>query len=122
MTLIRQGPRGGEYILRNGRRVYLTSMTSRQKRELLTARSTKRTKRRSTSTRRRQLKCRPGKNKKFAKLVNGKCVRFGDPNMTIKKQNPKRKKSFCARHQCHTKRDPTKPGYQSCKKWNCRTA
>ena len=30
--------------------------------------------------------CSPG-NKKFAKMVDGKCVRFGDPNMTIKKIN-----------------------------------
>ena len=65
--------------------------------------------------------CSPGRNKKFAKVVNGKCVRFGDPNMTIKKTNPARKRSFCARHSCHKKTDPATAGYQSCKKWNCRT-
>ena len=65
-------------------------------------------------------KCSPGK-KKFAKMVNGKCIRFGDRNMTIKKHMPGRKKSFCARHRCSQKTDPATPGYQSCKKWNCST-
>ena len=64
-------------------------------------------------------KCSPG-NKKFAKIVNGKCIRFGDPNMTIKKHLPGRKKSFCARHKCSEKRDKATPGYQSCLKWNCK--
>ncbi len=66
-------------------------------------------------------RCSPGRNKKFAKVVNGKCIRFGDPNMTIKKTNPKRRKAFCSRHACHKKTDPATAGYQSCKKWNCRT-
>ena len=65
--------------------------------------------------------CKPGKNKKFAKMVNGQCVRFGDPNMTIKKNKPGRKRSFCARHRCSTKSNKATPGYQSCKKWNCST-
>ena len=38
--------------------------------------------------------CSPGRNKKFAKVVNGKCVRFGDPNMTIKKPIQPGKKRF----------------------------
>ena len=62
--------------------------------------------------------CSPG-NKKFAKMVDGKCVRFGDPNMTIKKNQPGRKKSFCARHRCSQKTVRATPGYQSCLKWNC---
>ena len=65
-------------------------------------------------------KCSRG-NKKFAKVVNGKCIRFGDPNMTIKKNQPGRKKSFCARHRCSKKTDPATAGYQSCKKWSCST-
>jgi len=65
-----------------------------------------------------QKPCSPGK-KKFAKRVNGKCIRYGDPNMTIKKQNPDRKRSFCARHQCHLKKDKATPGYQSCLAWDC---
>ena len=70
---------------------------------------------------RRSRSCSPGRNKKFAKMVNGKCIRFGDPNMTIKKHKPGRKRSFCARHRCSQKRNKATPGYQSCKKWNCRT-
>ncbi len=71
---------------------------------------------------RRSKSCTPGPNKKFAKLVNNKCIRFGDPHMTIKKNKPGRKRSFCARHRCKMKRDPQTPGYQSCKKWNCATS
>lgn len=70
---------------------------------------------------RRSRSCSPGRNKKFAKMVNGKCIRFGDPNMSIKKHKPGRKRSFCARHRCSQKRNKATPGYQSCKKWNCRT-
>ena len=48
----------------------------------------------------------PKKNKKFAVLAKQgeqvKLVRFGDPNMTIKKDQPARRKSFRARHRCDT--------------------
>ena len=65
-------------------------------------------------------------NKKSVKRVRdcrGRyvCVRYGDPNMTIKKHIPSRKKSFCARHKCSKKTDPATPGYQSCKAWDCKT-
>ena len=67
--------------------------------------------------------CVPGKHKKKAKrvTVDGKtvCVRYGDPNMTIKKHVPARKKAFCARHRCHTKKDVTTAGYWSCREWGC---
>jgi hypothetical protein len=49
-----------------------------------------------------------------------KKVEFGDPNMTIKKDNPARRKSFRARHGCD---DPSVPKpkdkarYWSCKAW-----
>ena len=47
-----------------------------------------------------------------------KIVRFGDANMTIKKSNPKRRKSFRARHKCDTsKPDKLSARYWSCKKW-----
>ena len=44
----------------------------------------------------------PGESKKSAVYVRNKAgrvikVRFGDPNMTIKKSIPARKKSYCAR-------------------------
>lgn len=48
---------------------------------------------------------------------NIKTVRFGDANMTIKKDDPARKKSFRARHKCDQKTDKTTAGYWSCKMW-----
>ena len=51
-----------------------------------------------------------GERKKFAVYVkdrssgNVKKVRFGDPTMTIKKNNPARQKSFLARHGATLKR------------------
>lgn len=64
----------------------------------------------------------PGGPKKFAVYVKNKSgnviiVRFGDPNMTIKKSNPERRKSFRARHNCDTAKDKTTPRYWSCKMW-----
>lgn len=64
----------------------------------------------------------PGESKKFAVYVKNKTgrviiVRFGDPNMEIKKDNPERRKSFRARHKCDTANDKTTPRYWSCKKW-----
>jgi len=34
-----------------------------------------------------------------------KIIRYGDANMTIKKSNPARRKSFRARHRCATAKD-----------------
>jgi hypothetical protein len=64
----------------------------------------------------------PDGPKKFAVYVKNKAgkvviVRFGDPNMSIKKNNPERRKSFRARHKCDQKKDKTTPGYWSCKMW-----
>ena len=58
--------------------------------------------------------------KKFAVYVKNKKgnvikVNFGDPNMRIKKYDPKARKSFVARHKCHTAKDKTSPRYWSCK-------
>lgn len=59
--------------------------------------------------------------KKFKVFVKDglkiKKVMFGDPNMTIKKNKPGRRKSFRARHNCSTAKDKTTPRYWSCKKW-----
>ena len=44
-------------------------------------------------------------------------VRFGDQNMTIKKNIPARRKSFRARHKCSTATDKTSARYWSCKAW-----
>ena len=46
-----------------------------------------------------------------------KIVHFGDPDMTIKKSIPKRRKSFRARHKCDEKKDKMSAGYWSCKAW-----
>jgi len=46
-----------------------------------------------------------------------KIVRFGDPNMTIKKNIPSRRKSFRARHRCSTAKDKFTARYWSCKAW-----
>jgi hypothetical protein len=64
-----------------------------------------------------------GDVKKFKVFVkdpstgNIKKVNFGDPNMRIKKSNPKRRKSFRARHHCENPGPKTKARYWSCKKW-----
>jgi hypothetical protein len=54
---------------------------------------------------------------KDPKTGNVKKVNFGDPNMRIKKSNPKRRKSFRARHKCSQKKDRTTPGFWSCRAW-----
>jgi len=63
----------------------------------------------------------PGGPKKSAVYVRGpggvKIVRFGDPNMSIKKHDPKRRKSFRARHKCENPGPKTKARYWSCKAW-----
>lgn len=48
---------------------------------------------------------------------NIKKVNFGDKNMRIKKSNPKRRKSFRARHNCDNPGPKTKARYWSCKAW-----
>lgn len=64
----------------------------------------------------------PNGPKKFAVYVKNKSgnvviVRFGDPNMKIKKNIPERRKSFRARHNCDQAKDKTTPRYWSCKMW-----
>jgi hypothetical protein len=44
-------------------------------------------------------------------------VRFGDPNMTIKKDIPERRKSFRARMQCDNPGPKWKARYWACKSW-----
>ena len=62
-----------------------------------------------------------GKKKSVVYVTDGdkvKKVTFGDANMKIKKSNPKRRKSFRARHGCDTKRlDKLTARYWSCKMW-----
>ena len=46
-----------------------------------------------------------------------KLVRFGDANMTIKKDQPSRRKNFRSRMSCDTAKDKFTPRYWSCKAW-----
>lgn len=44
-------------------------------------------------------------------------VRFGDPNMEIKRDDPDRRKSFRARHNCDNPGPKWKARYWSCYQW-----
>ena len=59
------------------------------------------------------------KSKVYVKKPNGKVVKvnFGDKNMTIKKSNPARRKSFRARHNCENPGPKWKARYWSCRAW-----
>ena len=65
-----------------------------------------------------------GSKKKFGVYVknpktgNTVMVKFGDPNMEIKRDDPQRRKNFRSRHQCDTAKDKTTPRYWSCKMWS----
>ena len=61
-------------------------------------------------------------NKKFKVYVKddkGKVVvvRFGDPNLSIKRDDPERRKAFRARHNCSDPGPKWKPRYWSCFQW-----
>ena len=45
-------------------------------------------------------------------------VTFGDKKMSIKKNQPARKKSFRARHKCSTAKNRMTARYWSCKAWS----
>lgn len=62
----------------------------------------------------------PSGPKKFAVYVKNKkgnivVVRFGDPEMRIRKNDPDRRRAFKARHRCDEQTDKTTPAYWSCK-------
>lgn len=65
----------------------------------------------------------PGEKKKFKVFVkdpstgNIKTVRFGDPNMEIKRDDPERRKNFRARHKCDQDNPKTSARYWSCYQW-----
>jgi hypothetical protein len=63
----------------------------------------------------------PGERKKFAVLAKKgnevKIVRYGDPEMKIKKFIAARRKSFRARHKCDTAKDKFTARYWSCRNW-----
>jgi len=65
----------------------------------------------------------PKKFSVYVKNEKGNIVKvnFGDPNMEIKRDDPSRRKSFRARHQCDTKPGPRwKAKYWSCKMWESK--
>jgi hypothetical protein len=45
-------------------------------------------------------------------------VRFGDPDMDIKRDDPKRRKAFRDRMGCDNPGPPNKAKYHSCKLWS----
>lgn len=59
------------------------------------------------------------KSKVYVRKPNGKVVKvnFGDKNMKIKKSNPKRRKSFRARHNCANPGPRWRARYWSCRAW-----
>jgi len=64
----------------------------------------------------------PGGPKKFAVYVQNEAgrvviVRFGDPNMEIKRDDPNRRKNFRSRHNCDSPGPKTKARYWSCRQW-----
>jgi hypothetical protein len=61
----------------------------------------------------------PKKRSVYVKNKKGNVIKvnFGDKKMRIKKSNPKRRKSFRARHKCSQKKDRTTSAYWSCKAW-----
>lgn len=64
----------------------------------------------------------PGEKKKFAVYTTGESgktviVRFGDPNMEIKRDDPERRASFRARHNCDDPGPKWKAKYWSCYQW-----
>lgn len=64
----------------------------------------------------------PKESKKFAVYVKNEkgnvvIVRFGDPNMEIKRDDPDRRKAFRSRHGCGGNLKKWTAKYWSCKMW-----
>ena len=67
-----------------------------------------------------------GGNKKFVVFVQDgdkvKRVTFGDPNMEIRRDDPKARANFRSRHSCDTATDKTSARYWSCRMWEADTS
>jgi hypothetical protein len=66
-----------------------------------------------------------GSKKKFGVYVKndkGNIVKvtFGDPNMSIKRDNPERRKAYRSRHNCDNPGPKYKANYWSCKMWSAK--
>ena len=61
----------------------------------------------------------PKKRAVYVKNEKGNVVKvtFGDPNLSIKRDQPERRKSFRARHNCDNPGPKTKARYWSCFQW-----
>ena len=61
----------------------------------------------------------PKKFSVYVKNEKGNVVKvnFGDPNMEIKRDDPKRRKAFRDRHNCDNAGPKWKARYWSCRKW-----
>ena len=64
----------------------------------------------------------PGANKKFGVYTKNEkgnvvLVRFGDPNMEIKRDDPERRRNFRSRHNCDNPGPKYKARYWSCRQW-----
>jgi hypothetical protein len=51
---------------------------------------------------------------------NIKKVNFGDKKLSIKRDQPNRRKNFRARHRCATAKDRTSARYWSCRMWSSK--
>ena len=62
----------------------------------------------------------PKKRSVYVKNDKGNVVKvnFGDPNMEIKRDDPDRRKSYRARHNCSNPGPKWKANYWSCKYWS----
>ena len=67
----------------------------------------------------------PGSSKKFGVYVKDGDrtvkVTFGDPNMEIRRDDPKARANFRSRHSCDTATDKTSARYWSCRMWSSST-
>ena len=62
------------------------------------------------------------KYKVYVKNDSGNVVKvnFGDPNMSIKRDNPERRKAYRARHNCSNPGPRDKANYWSCRMWSSK--
>jgi hypothetical protein len=66
-----------------------------------------------------------GDVKKFKVYVKNKAgnvvkVNFGDPNMSIKRDDPERRKAYRSRHNCSNPGPRDKANYWSCRMWSSK--
>tara|TARA_R100000697_G_scaffold104821_2_gene118383 strand:- start:293 stop:2299 length:2007 start_codon:yes stop_codon:yes gene_type:complete len=67
----------------------------------------------------------PGASKKFGVYTTNEkgnvvLVRFGDPNMEIKRDDPERRRNFRSRHNCDNPGPKYKARYWSCRQWESK--